>query len=189
MRFRDEPPTSQVGKSILHDSDLKTPSDLEHWYPLPEGFAYRDRGKNDLVVVRLADGAEFTFVVEEGILGFDIRHLLSDGSRGKRTVEVLKQNRPSAGVAAPIQNVSFPTGKNIVRDTDIGSLEDLGRLYPLPEGFQYRQTPQGVPMIMRLADGAAYSFVIEEGLLTFDIPYVKRDGNIAFKTVEVFKSL
>ena len=39
----------------------------------------------------LNDGTEFVFLVEEGILGFDIPRQREDGSWGKRTTEVLKQ--------------------------------------------------------------------------------------------------
>ena len=80
-------------RSIIGEQDLKTLADLERHYPLPQGYEYRQKGQSirDVVVVRLADDAEFVFLVEEGILAFDIPRQREDGSWGKRTIEVLRQ--------------------------------------------------------------------------------------------------
>ncbi len=87
--FRDRYPE----RSIVGEPDLKTLADLERHYPLPEGYAYRQKGQTvrDIAVVRQDDGTEFVFLVEEGILAFDVPRRREDGSWGKRTVEVLRR--------------------------------------------------------------------------------------------------
>lgn len=57
----------------------------------------------------------------------------------------------------------------------------------MPSGFEYQQTQEGMPVIVRLSDGKQYTFLIEEGLLSFDDPYTKPDGKTGYKTTEVFK--
>jgi len=181
------PARKYPSRSIINDRDLKTLADFERFYPLPEGFEYRERKPGDVVVVRQADGAEFVFLVEEGILGFDIPRQKEDGSWGKRTTEVFKQGgsgpRPSAGRTTS----TFPMGGNIISDADIKTFADLGRYYPLPAGFEYQQTAEGVPIIVRLSDGKQFTFLIEEGLLSFDEPYTRSNGKTGYKTTEVFK--
>lgn len=80
-------------QSIINEADLRSLADFERCYPLPPGFQYRQRGQDpaDLVVVRQSDGQEFIFLVEEGILGFDIPRQKEDGTWGKRTTEVLRR--------------------------------------------------------------------------------------------------
>ena len=66
------PARKYPAKSIISDPDLKTLADFERYYPLPQGHEYRQRGPRDVVVVRQSDGAEFVFLVEEGILAWDV---------------------------------------------------------------------------------------------------------------------
>lgn len=174
-------------KSIINDPDLKTLADFNQYYPLPEGHEYRERKPRDVVVVRKSDGAEFAFLVEEGILGFDVPRQREDGSWGKRTTEVLKQGGGGPRPSAAVSQSGFPLGKNIISDPDIKSFDDLGRYYPLPSGFEYQKTEEGSPVIVRLADGTQFNFLIEEELLGFDEPYTRPNGKTGYKTTEVFK--
>ena len=188
-----KPPRKYPSRSIINDPDLRTLADYDRYYPLPDGYEYRERGPRDVVVVRQSDGAEFVFLVEEGILGFDIPRQKQDGTWGKRTTEVLKQggSGPHPGGAAAkagaAAHFDFPLGKSIISDPDIKTFADLARYYPLPDGFEFQQTQEGTPVIVRLSDGKQYSFLIEEELLGFDDPYTKPDGKTAYKTTEVFK--
>jgi hypothetical protein len=98
-----------------------------------------------------------------------------------------KKQEPASMPPRPSAKPDFPLGENIVSDADIRIFSDLARFYPLPAGLEYRQLDQGQPAIVRQADGRQFSFLIEAGLLTFDEPYAKPDGKIAYKTTEVFK--
>jgi hypothetical protein len=86
-------PRRYPSHSIINEADLESVADFERYYPLPPGFQYRQRGQSpaDIVVVRESDGQEFIFLVEEGILGFDIPRQKEDGTWGKRTTEVLRR--------------------------------------------------------------------------------------------------
>jgi hypothetical protein len=181
------PPSRSPSRSIINDPDLGTIADFNRYYPLPEGYEYRERGQRDVVVVRKSDGAEFVFLVEEGILGFDIPRQRQDGSWGKKTTEVLKQGGSGPHVTPASSQLGFPLGKNIISDPDIKSFAELKRYYPLPQGFEYQQTEEGVPVIVRPADGQQFNFLIEEELLSFDEPYTRENGKIGYKTTEVFK--
>ncbi|MFC2029526.1 hypothetical protein ACFLWA_02215 [Chloroflexota bacterium] len=72
-------------------------------------------------------------------------------------------------------------------DPGISTVSDLGRYYPLPEGFDYAHTEGGAPVVVRKTDGNQFNFVIEEGMLTFDEAYTKHDGRTGFRTTEVFR--
>jgi hypothetical protein len=87
------PPRRYPSHSIINEADLQSLADFNRHYPLPAGFQYQQRGQSptDIVVVRQSDGQEFVFLVEEGILGFDIPRQKEDGSWGKRTTEVLRR--------------------------------------------------------------------------------------------------
>ena len=93
QRPQGAPPRRYPNHSIINEADLKSVADFERHYPLPPGFQYRQRGQSpaDIVVVRESDGQEFIFLVEEGILGFDIPRQKEDGTWGKRTTEVLRR--------------------------------------------------------------------------------------------------
>jgi hypothetical protein len=85
----------------------------------------------------------------------------------------------------PVQSrPDFPLGKNIITDQDIKTVADLEYYYQLPAGFEYRQE-EGVPVIVRVEDGAKFSFLIEAEMLTFDEPHLLEDGRTASKTTEV----
>lgn len=79
-------------RSIIGEKDLKTLADLNRYYPLPEGFEYRERQEGDFLVVRESDGKEYVFLVEEGILAWDDPYTREDGRTGYKTTEVLRQD-------------------------------------------------------------------------------------------------
>jgi hypothetical protein len=77
------------------------------------------------------------------------------------------------------------TGQDsFISDPDVRSLDDLQRQYPLPKGYVYQQTEDGF-VVVRANDGAKFGFLLEEGMLSFDVPAPGRPGNKV--TVEVFK--
>jgi hypothetical protein len=78
-----------LAKSHIDDTDIQTLEDLRHYYPLPQEYDYEQTAKGEYVVKRLADGEEFLFLLEEGILGFDVP--VQDPKRRKVTIEVLKK--------------------------------------------------------------------------------------------------
>jgi hypothetical protein len=174
-------------RSIINDPDLKTLTDFSRCYPLPEDFEYQERKPGDVVVVRKSDGAEFVFLVEEGLLGFDVPRQRKDGSWGKRTTEVFKQGGEGPHPSVGKGQFDFPLGKNIISDSDIQTFADLSRYYPLPEGYEYRKTASGEPVVYQPADNRSFSFLIEEGLMSFDEPYTREDGRTGYRTTEVFK--
>jgi hypothetical protein len=96
---RPAPAPDYPTRSIIGEKDLKTLADFERYYPLPQGFEYRERKPGDFVVVRKSDGHEYVFLVEEGILAWDDPYLREDGRTGYKTTEVLRQG--GAGPAAP----------------------------------------------------------------------------------------
>jgi hypothetical protein len=181
------PPRRYPQRSIIGEKDLKTLADFERYYPLPAGFEYRDRGKGDIVVVRQSDDKEYVFLVEEGILAWDDPYTREDGSTGFKTTEVLRQSGPGSVAQRGYTQRGFPLGENSIDDPDIKTFDDLARFYPLPDGFEYRQTAEGVPVVVRLTDDKSFYFLIEEELMGFDEPYTKADGKTAYKTTEVFK--
>jgi hypothetical protein len=174
-------------KSIIGEKDLKTLADFGRCYPLPEGFEYRERRANEFVVVRKSDGREYVFLVEEGILAWDDPYTRQDGSTGYKTTEVLRQTGPGSTAARGYVQRDFPLGQNSIDDPDIKTFADLTRYYPLPPGFEYRQTAEGVPVVVRQADGESFYFLIEEELMGFDVPHTRPDGKSGKKTHEVFK--
>ena len=83
------PTGGRLAKSHLDDTDIQSLEDLRRYYPLPQEYDYAQTAKGDYVVKRLADGEEFLFLLEEGILGFDVP--VQDPKRRKVTIEVLKK--------------------------------------------------------------------------------------------------
>jgi len=75
-------------------------------------------------------------------------------------------------------------GKSYISDPDIESLDDLNRYYPLPKGYVYQQTEDGF-VVVRSEDEAKFGFLLEDGMLGFDIPAPGRPGNK--RTIEVIK--
>jgi hypothetical protein len=98
-----------------------------------------------------------------------------------------KKTKPPAAPQRPQVKPDFPLGANIISDADIKTFADLTHHYPLPAGFEYQQTDEGVPVIVRRSDAARFDFLIEAEMLTFNEPYTKPDGKTAYKTTEVFK--
>jgi hypothetical protein len=174
-------------RSIIGEKDLKTLADFKRCYPLPAGFEYRERKPGDFVVVRQPDGKEYVFLVEEGILAWDDLYTRQDGSTGYKTTEVLRQAGPGSAAARGYMQRAFPLGQNSIDDPDIKTSADLARYYPLPDGFAYAQTAEGVPVVQRLADGETFYFLIEEALMGFDVPQTRPDGTPGKETIEVFK--
>ena len=83
------PTGRRLAKSHLDDTDIQSLEDLRRYYPLPQEYDYAQRAQGDYVVKRLADGEEFLFSLEEGILGFDVP--VQDPKRRKVTIEVMKK--------------------------------------------------------------------------------------------------
>lgn len=77
-------------------------------------------------------------------------------------------------------------GTTYVVDDDVETLGDLKRLYPLPRGYRYEVADWGQPVVRRVEDDAVFSFLLEEGMLTFDYRREKPGGGIAYDTSEVF---
>lgn len=182
---RPAPARRYPTRSIIGEKDLQTLADFNRFYPLPAGFEYHERKKGDYVV-RRSDGKEYVFLVEEGILAWDDPYTREDGSTGYKTTEVLRGAGKTPAAAGRAER-DFPLGQNSIDDLAIKAFADLDRYYPLPEGFEYRQTAEGVPVISRIADGKTFYFLIEEELLSFDEPYTKKDGKTGYKTTEVFR--
>jgi len=190
-KTRQKPPMPPARKyptrSIIGEKDLKTLADFRRYYPLPAGFEYRERKPGDFVVVRRSDGKEYVFLVEEGILAWDNPYTRQDGSTGYKTTEVLRQNSPGSVAEQDYVQRGFPLGQNSIDDPDIKTVADLNRYYPLPDGFAYAQTSDGVPVVERQADGQTFYFLIEEELMGFDVPHTRPDGRPGKQTYEVFK--
>jgi hypothetical protein len=89
---RPTPPAarwSSSGRSHVDDADIRTLEDLRRYYPLPEEYDYEETTERGYVVKRLSDGAQFPFLLEEELLGFDVP--VQDPKRKKVTVEVFKK--------------------------------------------------------------------------------------------------
>ncbi len=99
-----------------------------------------------------------------------------------------KRERPTNAPRPAVHHrPEFPLGENIVSDAEIRIFADLGRHYPLPSGYEYREGEGGVPMVVRVQDGTRFSFLIEAGMLTFDEAHTRADGRTRHKTIEVLK--
>ena len=81
----------------------------------------------------------------------------------------------------------FSSG-SISDEPELQSAADYARRYPLPAGFEYLETPSNEfdLVVGRQADGEVFPFLLEETLLTFDVPQQKADGSWGKKTMEVF---
>ncbi|MBU0493213.1 MAG: hypothetical protein KKA73_25370 [Chloroflexi bacterium] len=88
--------------------------------------------------------------------------------------------------APPVSDVfaAIAQGKSHISDPDIESLDDLKRYYPLPKGYVYQQTEDGF-VVVRSKDEAKFGFLLEDGMLGFDIPAPGKPGNK--RTIEVIK--
>jgi hypothetical protein len=75
--------------TIISDPDIRTLDDLQRYYPLPPGYVYQQAGE-EFVVCRTGDGAVFRFLLEDGMMGFDIP---APGRPGKKqTIEVIRRS-------------------------------------------------------------------------------------------------
>lgn len=93
--------------------------------------------------------------------------------------------RPTAPAGASPAPAPAWSTKTVISDPDIHSLEDLTRLFPLPDGFAYQQNDNGMFVIVRTSDGAQFTFLVEEDMLGFDVP--TPEGPRRKKTFEIFK--
>ncbi len=76
-------------------------------------------------------------------------------------------------------------GNSYISEPDIKSLDDLNRHYPLPAGYVYGQNEAGGLIVIRSSDGAQFGFLLEDGMLGFDVPTPGKPGNKV--TVEVIR--
>jgi hypothetical protein len=116
-------------------------------------------------------------------MGF-LDRLFGGGKAKAKKRSARKAPQPPRSV---VTKPDFPLGDNIISDPDIRTMADLKHFYPLPAGHEYQQTDEGVPVVIRLSDNMPFSFLIEEGLMTFNEPYTKADGRVAYRTTEVFR--
>ena len=77
-------------------------------------------------------------------------------------------------------------GTTIISDPEVKTIGDLTRLYPLPKDYRYEMAEWGQPIIRRGSDGAVFSFLLEERMLTLDQRRRMNDGRMAADTSEVF---
>jgi len=98
-----------------------------------------------------------------------------------------KAPKPAPTKPARPQIRRFSSG-SISDEPELQSVADYARRYPLPAGYEYLQTPASELdlVVGRQADGEVFPFLLEETLLTFDVPEQKADGSWGKKTVEVF---
>ena len=112
-----------------------------------------------------------------------LRRLFGGGKKKQQEPKVQRKEPPPRIRSKP----DFPLGDNIVDDSDIKTLANLKRYYPLPAGFEYQETAEGVPGVVRVGHDEWYKFLIEADMLTFDQPYTRKDGRTGYKTTEVIK--
>jgi hypothetical protein len=79
---------------------------------------------------------------------------------------------------------TYPMG-SLIDDLRICTVDDLRRHYPLPGEYDYVETAEGGLVVQRLSDGAQFVFLLEEELLSFDVPV--QDPKRRKMTVEVDK--
>lgn len=86
----------------------------------------------------------------------------------------------------PATKRRYPS-RSIINEPDLNSLDDLNRLYPLPDGFDYRERKKGDFVVVRESDGTEFVFLAEEGILAWDVPRQKKDGSWGKRTTEVLR--
>jgi hypothetical protein len=96
-----------------------------------------------------------------------------------------KGARAAAARPATVKPVAAATGKSIISDADIHSLDDLRRYYPLPKEYAYAEAAAGQFVVKRVSDGAQFPILCEEEMLGFDVPV--QDPKRKKITVEVIK--
>ena len=81
--------------------------------------------------------------------------------------------------------VQGSSARSLIDDASIRTLEDLRRHYPLPREYDYAELAPGEFLVQRLSDGTQFPFLLEEELLSFDVP--AQDPKRRKKTIEVEK--
>ena len=114
-------------------------------------------------------------------MGF-LKKLLGNKKKQQRSSQP-KQQPPLARVKP-----EFPVGENHIDDPDIKTIDDLGKWYTLPKGFDYKISADGSPYIQRQTDQKAFIFLIEAGMLTFNEKAQRPDGKVIYNTTEVIKA-
>jgi hypothetical protein len=72
---------------------------------------------------------------------------------------------------------------SLIDDPNIRTVDDLRRHYPLPGEYDYAETTEAGLVVQRLSDGAQFAFLLEEELLSFDVPV--QDPKRRKRTIEV----
>ena len=73
---------------------LDTVFKLNHYFPLPNGFAYTEDDNGAPIIVRIDDGLVLPYRMEEALLIFEEPYLRPDGKTGTRTHELFRQHKP-----------------------------------------------------------------------------------------------
>jgi hypothetical protein len=72
-----------------------------------------------------------------------------------------------------------------ILNPQVETVDDLARLFPLPDDYRYELAEWGQPIVRRVSDGAAFSFLAGERMLRFNS--ARRDGEkMVYDTAEVF---
>ena len=106
----------------------------------------------------------------------------------KKPIVSIIKTQPESVLKDTVRLFDLADGPKILDSKTTTILKDnISWHYPLPSGFEYLQEESQPPVVVRSGDGARFSFLIEEGLLTFNEPYTREDGRTGYKTTEVFK--
>lgn len=82
---------------ITFDSALQ----LNHYFPLPDGFAYTEDEDGTPTIVRIQDGLTLPYTVEEELLTFEEPYVRTDGTVATRSHKLSRQRKQ-----APLSNRS-----------------------------------------------------------------------------------
>lgn len=69
---------------------------LNHYFPLPDGFAYTEEDDGTPTIVRIEDGLTLSYTVDEDRLTFEEPYLRPDGTIATRTHKLSRQSKPAA---------------------------------------------------------------------------------------------
>lgn len=84
---------------LTFDSALQ----LNHYFPLPDGFAYTEDDDGTPTIVRIEDGLTLPYTVQEDLLTFDEPYVRPDGTVATRTHKLSRQRKQG-----PLSNRSHP---------------------------------------------------------------------------------
>jgi len=84
---------------ISFDSALQ----LNHYFPLPDGFAYTEDDDGAPTIVRIEDGLSLSYTVEEDLLTFEEPYVRPDGTVATRIHKLSRQSKQ-----VPLANRSHP---------------------------------------------------------------------------------